>query len=168
MNNVVLIGRLTRDPEVRYMPETTNAMCTFTLAVDRNLSRERRQEMESKGQPTADFIRIVTWGKTAELCGNYLSKGKMTAISGRIQTGSYMNQQGQRVYTTDVVADRVKFLEWGEPNRTQNQAGYNSPYSEPVNNVPNYGQGSQSSNEGGFDDGQDDFIPFDDDSKIPF
>ncbi len=167
MNNVVLIGRLTRDPEVRYTAETTNAMCTFTLAVDKNLSRDRRQEMESKGQPTADFIRIVAWGRTAELCGNYLAKGRMTAVQGRIQTGSYTNQQGQRVYTTDVIAERVEFLEWGEPNRTQNQGGYNSPYNEPINNVPNYNQGSQQNNEG-FDDDSDDFIPFDDDSKIPF
>ncbi len=113
MNNVVLIGRLVRDPELRYTQSGT-ATAQFTLAVDRNLSREKRQEMESKGQQTADFIRIVTWGKTAELCGNYLSKGKMIAVAGRIQTGSYTNQQGQVVYTTDVMAENIKFLEWGE------------------------------------------------------
>lgn len=113
MNNVVLIGRLTRDPELRYTNDS-RAMGTFTLAVDRNLSKDKRQEMESKGQPTADFIRIITWGKTAELCGNYLSKGKMIAVAGRIQTGSYTNQQGQVVYTTDVMAENIKFLEWGE------------------------------------------------------
>lgn len=114
MNNTILIGRLVRDPDIRYAKDSGNATCTFTLAVDRNLSREKKQEMESQGQPTADFIRIVTWGKTAELCGTYLSKGRMTAVQGRIQTGSYTNKEGQKVYTTDVVADQVKFLDWGE------------------------------------------------------
>lgn len=113
INNCMLIGRLTRDPELRYTQSGT-ATAQFTLAVDRNLSREKRQEMESKGQLTADFIRVIAWGKTAELCGNYLSKGKMTAVTGRIQTGSYTNQQGQVVYTTDVMAENIKFLEWGE------------------------------------------------------
>ena len=69
--------------------------------------------MESKGQPTADFIPIVVWGKQAEHCSNYLSKGRLVAIQGSIQTGSY-EKDGQRIYTTDVVAREVKFLEWGE------------------------------------------------------
>lgn len=121
MNNVTLIGRLTRDPEIRYTAETTNAICSFTLAVDRNLSKEKRAEAESQGQPTADFIRIVTWGRTAELCGNYLAKGRLTAVQGTIQTGSYTNKDGQRVYTTDVIADRVEFLEWGEKKEYSEQ-----------------------------------------------
>ncbi|MDO5717396.1 MAG: single-stranded DNA-binding protein [Tissierellia bacterium] len=176
MNNVVLIGRLTRDPEIRYKSESSNAMCTFTLAVDKNLSKDRRREMEARGQATADFIRIVTWGRTAELCGNYLAKGRMTAVQGRIQTGSYVNQQGQRVYTTDVVADRVEFLEWGENRAPQSgnmnsQGGFDSPYNDPVNRsgydqMPN--NQVPNNDVGGFDDDEDDFIPFDDDSKIPF
>ena len=97
MNNVVLIGRLVRDPETRYSGEM--AITTFTLAVDR--------QGKDKG---ADFIRIVSFDKTAELCEKYLAKGRQVAIQGRINTGSYENKEGQKVYTTDVIADRVKFL----------------------------------------------------------
>lgn len=113
MNHVVLIGRLTRDPELRYLQSGT-ANARFTLAVDRDLSKEKKQEAEAKGQPTADFINIVAWGKTAENCANYLAKGRMVAVSGRIQTGSYEGKDGKRVYTTDVVAQNVQFLEWGD------------------------------------------------------
>ena len=113
MNNVVLIGRLTKDPELRYIPNSGAAVSTFTLAVDKQLSREKKQEMESRNQPTADFIRIVAWGKMAENCATYLAKGRLVAIQGRIQTGSYDDKDGKRVYTTDVVANNVEFLEWG-------------------------------------------------------
>ncbi len=112
MNNVNLIGRLTRDPELRYLT-TGTATCNFTLAVDRGLSKEKKQEMEAKNQPTADFIRIVVWGKAAENAANYLVKGRLVAIQGRIQTGSY-EKDGQRVYTTDINAQQVEFLEWGD------------------------------------------------------
>ncbi len=104
MNSVVLIGRLTKDPEVRYIPESQNAVATFTMAVDRPFSKEKQ----------ADFIRITVFGKTAENCERFLTKGKLVAVSGRIQTGSYKNKEGATVYTTDVVADRVEFLEWGD------------------------------------------------------
>ncbi|MGI6746773.1 MAG: single-stranded DNA-binding protein [Anaerovoracaceae bacterium] len=104
MNNVVLIGRLTRDPELRYIPESQNAVATFTLAVDRPFSKEKQ----------ADFIRITVFGKQAENCERYLAKGRLTAVQGRIQTGSYKNKEGVTVYTTDVIADRVEFLEWGD------------------------------------------------------
>ena len=110
MNNVALTGRLTRDPELRYIP-TGTAVTKFTLAVDKNLSREKKEELESKGQPTADFINIVVWGKQAENVANFTSKGKLIAVQGRIQSGSY-EKDGQRVYTTDVVANNVEFLEW--------------------------------------------------------
>ena len=112
INNVVLIGRLVRDPELRYLPNGGNATARFTLAVDKQLSREKKAEMESKGQPTADFINIVVWGKQAENCSNYLTKGSQCAVSGRIQTGSYEAKDGTKRYTTDVVAERVQFLEW--------------------------------------------------------
>lgn len=118
MNNVVLIGRLTRDPEMRQI-STGTANTTFTLAVDRQLSREKKQEMESKGQPTADFIRIVVWGNQAEHCANYLAKGRLVAVQGRIQTGSY-EKDGQRIYTTDVVANNVQFLEFGDKKQGGN------------------------------------------------
>ena len=112
MNNVVLIGRLTKEPEMRYSGET--AVTTFTLAVDRPMSKDK----------TADFIRIVTFGKTAELCEKYLAKGRQVAIQGRIQTGSYEDKDGKRVYTTDVIADRVQFLGGKPEQREQNEEQY--------------------------------------------
>jgi len=121
LNNVVLIGRLTRDPELRYIPNSGTPVSTFTLAVDKNLSKEKKMEMESKNQPTADFIRIVVWGKVAENCANFLNKGKLVGVNGRIQTGSYDDKDGKRVYTTEVVANNVEFLEWGD--NTQKSSG---------------------------------------------
>jgi single-strand DNA-binding protein len=99
MNSVVLIGRLTRDPELRYIPESQTAVATFTLAVDR-IAKEKQ----------TDFIRITVFGKQAENCERFLSKGRQAAVQGRIQTGSYTNKEGATVYTTDVVADRVEFI----------------------------------------------------------
>ena len=121
MNNVTLIGRLTRDPELRYTSGTGNAMCRFNIAVDRGLSREKKAEMEQKGQPTADFIGITAWGRTAELVANYLAKGRQVAIQGRIQTSSYEGQDGNRVYRTDVIADRVEFIGGNSNNQWNNQ-----------------------------------------------
>ena len=112
MNLVVLIGRLTRDPELKYLANTGTPVATFSLAVDRELSKDKRQEVESKGQPTADFINIVVWGKQAENCANYLKKGKLAAVSGRLQSRSYEGKDGTKRYITEVVATRVEFLEW--------------------------------------------------------
>lgn len=106
MNSVVLIGRLTRDPELRYVPDSQLAVATFNLAIDRPL-REGKEKQ-------TDFPRITVFGRQAENCGKFLAKGRLVAVQGRIQTGSYQNKDGQTVYTTDVVADRVEFLEWGE------------------------------------------------------
>ncbi len=117
LNNVVLIGRLTRDPELRYIPGSGAAVARFGIAVDKGLSREKKQEMESRNQPTADFINITVWGKPAENCANYLVKGRLVGIQGRIQTGSY-EKDGVRVYTTEVVANNVEFLEWGDKNKS--------------------------------------------------
>ena len=117
MNNVVLIGNLVRDPELRYTQSGT-AFTRFTLAVSRGLSKDKKAEMEQKGQPTADFISVTSWGKTAELVANYLSKGRQLAVQGRIQTSSYEGQDGKRIYRTDVVADRVEFI--GENNKNNN------------------------------------------------
>ena len=119
MNNVVLIGRLTRDPELRYL-QTGTALCKFGLAVDKNLSKDKKQEMEAKGQYTADFINIVVWGKMAENCADYLAKGRLVGIQGRIQSGSYTADDGTKRYTTDVVANNVEFLEWGDKSNQQN------------------------------------------------
>ena len=101
MNTVHLIGRLCANPELSYT-QSQMAICRFTLAVD----RPRRKD----GEQGADFIQITVWDRQAENCGRYLSKGRQVAINGRIQTGSYTNREGQKVYTTDVVANSVEFL----------------------------------------------------------
>lgn len=102
MNKVILMGRLTRDPEVRYAASGA-AVARYTLAVDRMYTRD--------GDPTADFIPCVCFGKTAEFAENHLRKGIKIAITGRIQTGSYTNREGQKVYTTDVVVEQQEFAE---------------------------------------------------------
>lgn len=111
MNSVVLIGRLTRDPEIRYTASSQMAVANFTLAINR--------AVKSGQDKQADFPRIICFGKQAENCEKYLAKGRLVAIQGRIQTGSYENKNGDTVYTTDVVADRVQFLEWGEKSPLQ-------------------------------------------------
>ena len=117
MNSVMLIGRLTRDPEVRYTSGSQMAVANFTLAIDRPV----RQGEERK----ADFPRVVVFGRQAETCEKYLAKGRLVAVEGRIQTGSYQNRNGDTVYTTDVVASRVEFLEWGDrPSGGQSRGGY--------------------------------------------
>lgn len=121
MNNVILIGRLARDPELSYTPNTQNAKCVFTIAVDRP-----RRNGEDQG---ADFIRITVWGTQGENCDRYLSKGRQVAVQGRIQTGSYKNRDGVTVYTTDVVADRVEFL-GGNNQQTQPRAEEPAPQPE--------------------------------------
>lgn len=105
MNKVILMGRLTRDPEVRYAQgENTMAIAKFSLAVD------RRRQNNADGQ-TADFINIVAFGRLGEFVEKYLHKGTKVALSGRIQTGSYTNNDGVRVYTTDIIADDIEFAE---------------------------------------------------------
>ena len=106
MNSVVLIGRLTRDPEVRYTASTQMAVASFTVAIDR--------PVRAGGEKQTDFPRVTVFGKQAENCEKYLAKGRLIGVQGRIQTGSYQNKDGVTVYTTDVVADRVEFLEWGD------------------------------------------------------
>ena len=101
MNSVNLVGRLARDPELRYTNNQT-PVCQFTLAVDRRVKPgEERQ---------ADFIRITVFGKVAENAAKYLTKGKQAAVTGRLQTGSYQNKNGDTIYTTDVIAAEVQFL----------------------------------------------------------
>lgn len=151
MNIVMLIGRLTRDPELRYIASTGTPVATFTLAVDRELSREKKLEMESKGQPTADFINIVVWGRQAENCANYLRKGKLAAVNGRLQSRSYEGRDGIRRYVTEVVASRVEFLEWSN----REDATFGSEFSDEDLDFP------------GIDGDIDGFGPADDDN-IPF
>lgn len=114
MNSVVLIGRLARDPELRFVPGSGQAVANFTMAIDKGLTREKKQEFENQGKPTADFIRIVVWGKQAENCSQYLVKGRLVAIQGSIQTSKYKTTEGETRYQTEVLANRVEFLEWGE------------------------------------------------------
>lgn len=123
MNRVELVGRLTRDPEMR-MSQTGNAVTRFTVAVNRNRKVE--------GQPEADFISCVAFGKTAEFMANYLKKGYLISVEGRIQTGSYDNQQGQRVYTTDIMCDNVQNLTPRNSESTYSAPSYQAPsYNEP-------------------------------------
>ena len=120
MNNVVLIGRLTKDPELSYGGQNSDiAVCRFTLAVDRPTQDK-----------AADFIRIVVFRKQAENANQYLAKGRQCAVEGRIQTGSYKDREGKTVYTTDVVANRVQFLGSNGSSGQQNQHG--QPEFEPV------------------------------------
>lgn len=104
MNKAALTGRLTKDPEIRYSQgENSTAIARFTLAVDRRLKQE--------GQPSADFISCVAFGKAAEFIEKYFTKGMKMELTGRIQTGSYTNQQGAKVYTTDIIAEELGFAE---------------------------------------------------------
>lgn len=122
LNRVVLIGRTTKDPELRYTQSGT-AVATFNLAVERP---------PSNGQKQTDFLPIVAWGKTAEASANYLTKGRLCAIDGRIQVRSYDNRDGQKVKVTEIVAESVRFLERGDksaptsqpPQRTNSQSTY--------------------------------------------
>ena len=117
MNKVVLVGRLTRDPEVRYSQgENATAVARYTLAVDRRFKRD--------GEPTADFINCVVFGKSAEFAEKYFRQGLRVAISGRITTGSYTNKDGIKVYTTEVTVEDQEFAESkaeSEANKTSNQ-----------------------------------------------
>ncbi len=128
MNSVELIGRLTRDPEVRYTSGSQMAVASFTIAID-------RPQRQDGGEKQTDFPRITVFGRQAETCEKYLKKGRMVAIQGRLQTGSYTNKNGDTVYTTDVVANRVEFIDWGNNQNGQggfSQGGYSARESQPA------------------------------------
>ena len=119
MNKVILMGRLTRDPDVRYSQgEQATAIARFSLAVDRKFKRD--------GDQTADFIGCIAFGKLGEFAEKYLRKGTKVVVTGRIQTGSYTNKDGQKVYTTDVVVEECEFAE------SKNSANGNSSQSAPA------------------------------------
>ena len=109
MNKVILIGNLTDDPEVRYTTDDRSAVAKFSVAINDGYGEKQK----------TSYPRIVCFGKTAENCEKYLSKGRKVAIEGRIQTGSYVNKKGDKVYTTDVIADRVEFLPSAEKTHGQ-------------------------------------------------
>lgn len=155
MNRVTLVGRLTKNPDLRYTPAGV-PVATFTLAVNRTFSNKQ-------GEKEADFVNCVVWRKPAENVAQYLSKGKMAGVDGRLQTRSYEGQDGKRVYVTEVVAESVQFL---EP-----KSGGGNNYQPPTDAPPSFGNESRGGNYTKVDDdpfangGQTIDI---DDSDLPF
>jgi single-strand DNA-binding protein len=128
MNKVVLMGRLTRDPNVSYTQgERSIAVARFSLAVDRRFSRKDA----NNGEPTADFISCVAFDRQGEFAEKYLHQGTKVVVSGRIQTGSYTNREGQRIYTTDVVAEEIEFAESKNASSASNTQYQQQPASRP-------------------------------------
>ena len=152
MNKCCITGRITRDLELRHT-QSGIANISFSLAVDKNLSRQKREEFEAQNRPTADFPRIVVWGQMAENLARYCGKGSQIAVVGRIETGSYEDKDGKMVYTTDIVAENVEFLS----KTTQAESKSNSSI--------NTRRGNQNQSEGFF---EDDFSEIEDDGRLPF
>lgn len=167
LNRVILIGRLTKDPELRYTPAGV-AVTQFTIAVDRPFTSQG-------GEREADFIPVVTWRQLAETCANYLRKGRLTAVEGRIQVRNYENNEGKRVYVTEVIADNVRFL---ESNREGGTGGSGpreeAPYSgggtaSNSSSSSNYNNRSDNSSRNNKDPFSDDGKPIDiSDDDLPF
>ncbi len=150
LNRVVLVGRLTRDPELRFTPNGV-AVANFTLAVNRPFSNQQ-------GEREADFINCVVWRKPAENVANFLKKGSLAGVDGRVQTRSYDNNEGKRVFITEVVAESVQFL---EPRNSQNNQNQNFGGSQ-----GNYGSGSGSAGSSGNRSNGYDNDPFSNDGSI--
>ena len=155
INNIVLVGRLTKDPDLRYTTSGTG-VATFTLAVNRNFT-------SADGTREADFINCVIWRKPAETLANYAKKGVLIGVTGRIQTRSYDNQQGQKVYVTEVIADNFQLLESKKVDSSQNTQGSGVSNSQ----TNNYTRNQQSTNSATADpfgnssiDISDDDLPF--------
>jgi single-strand DNA-binding protein len=138
MNKVILMGRLTKEPELRYTSNNNTAVCSFTLAVNRRFVRQGEEKQ-------ADFIDVVAWTKLAEFCGKYFQKGLQVAVVGRIQTRSYDDKEGKKRYITEVVADEAYFAD----SKKSNDFGQR----------PSAGEGTGQS---------DGFYPIDDDDELPF
>ena len=162
INNVVLVGRMTRDAELRYTPQN-QAVATFTLAVNRNFKNQ-------SGEREADFINVVIWRQQAENLANWVKKGALIGITGRIQTRNYENQQGQRVYVTEVVADNFQLLESRASREGQSSGSYTSNNfgnsssnfgnSTSVNQVPNFSRDENPFGNTNPMDISDDDLPF--------
>lgn len=134
MNKVILMGRLTRDPDIRYSAgENSTAVARYTLAVDRRFKRD--------GDQSADFISCVAFGRSAEFAEKYFHQGIRIVVSGRIQTGSYTNRDGNKVYTTDVVVEDQEFAE-SKNASAENSAGFTPSYQQPSYQQPSYQQPS--------------------------
>ncbi|MGF2074990.1 single-stranded DNA-binding protein [Enterococcus casseliflavus] len=161
INNVTLVGRLTKDPDLRYTANGTG-VATFTLAINRNFTNQA-------GEREADFVQCVIWRKPAETLANYARKGTLLGVTGRIQTRSYDNQQGQRVYVTEVVAENFQLLESkatseqrqstqaSQPTQQANRQNYNEPVSS---SFPNDGDMPVGAPPGATLDISDDDLPF--------
>lgn len=180
MNKAILMGRLTRDPELKYTPANNTAVCNFSLAVNRRFAKE--------GQPTADFINIVTWSKTAEFCSKWFKKGQQVAVIGTIQTRTWDDNEGKKHYVTEVVAEEAYFADSKKDSDGSGNYGNQGNFG----NSGNYGNQGNGGNQGGFgnsfgaaqsgqfgqpsnggnnapasNSGDDGFYPIDDD-QLPF
>ena len=153
INNVVLVGRMTRDAELRYTPSNV-AVATFTLAVNRKFKNQN-------GEREADFINIVMWRQQAESLASWAKKGALVGIEGRIQTRSYDNQQGQRVYVTEVVAEDFYLLESRSVREGQGQGGYSAPNNQaPTQSTPDFSRQENPFGQTNPMDISDDDLPF--------
>lgn len=123
-NKVILVGRLTKDPDMSFAQSGTQ-IAKFNLAVDRQYSKDKEQE--------TDFLRIVSFGKLAEFAGSYLTKGLLIMVEGRIQTGKYQNKEGITIYTTDIIAEKLNFMETKKQAQAKSDVVYNEPEEEIVN-----------------------------------
>ncbi len=149
MNKVILMGRLTRDPEVRYSQgDNATAVARFTLAADRRIKRDN--------EASADYINCVSFGRSAEFAEKYFRKGTKIVVAGRIQTGSYTNKDGQKVYTTDIVIEEQDFAESKAASQQNNQAGEQNRSSSQQRQQPKAQKGS------------DGFMSADDGEELPF
>ncbi|HFQ5813249.1 TPA: single-stranded DNA-binding protein [Listeria monocytogenes] len=159
MNRVVLVGRLTKDPDLRYTPAGA-AVATFTLAVNRPFKN-------AQGEQEADFIQCVVWRKPAENVANFLKKGSLTGVDGRVQTRNYEGNDGKRVYVTEIVAESVQFLEpkqnaveGSTPNNNQNEASYSNNNKNGSYRASSSQNSDSFANEGKPIDISDDDLPF--------
>ncbi|OEH91740.1 single-stranded DNA-binding protein [Bacillus solimangrovi] len=156
LNRVVLVGRLTKDPELRYTPSGV-AVAKFTLAVNRTFTNQQ-------GERDADFINVVVWRRQAENAANYLKKGSLAGVDGRIQTSSYDNQEGRRVFMTEVVAESVQFLEPRGATGQSSAPSYEQDFG-PTGGGFNPNQNQQRQNNTDFSR-KNDANPFGDEEKI--
>ena len=120
-NVVVLVGRVVSDPELKYLPNGGVPVTNYTLAVDRGLSKQKKQEAESKGQQTVDFINIVTFNKPAETVANYMRKGCLMAVEGRLQIRNWKDQEGKTRYNSEVITNNFQFLSFPQENQQSNE-----------------------------------------------
>ena len=143
MNSLTLIGRLTKDPELRYLANTGNAVARFSIAVNRPFAKK-------EAEVTADFFNVVVWGKRAETCTNYLQKGLQVAIQGRLQNNNYTDKDGVKRYSVEIIAENVEFIDWGDKKGQGNQGNQSNDSFDDIDGI----------DEAGYRAIQDDDVPF--------